>query len=204
MYRYTKDGHTIASVRSLKDGTYVEIMREGKHVVGKIYTTLEEWYATLPESIKVNRTIVNKPPRPPLPEDLVDIPYLLSIKAKYQLRAQRPRPQMTISDKITYLTDWLKRNEERSTPWPDTKQREQLASLSTIDSEVAPHKAYMLRRDSTLLYVLGPNELIPMGYDEKDNLIVFEGKGGTTFAELGLPPRPSLWLIEGRKVFRAV
>ena len=203
MYRYQPSGKTVASVRQLKDGTYLEIMRDGKQRVGHSFKNLEEWYATLPENVRVNKSVVNKPPRPPIAEDLVDIPYLLAIKAKYQLRAHRPRPQMSISDKISYLTDWLKGNEERANPWPDAKQREQLATLSLVDPEVAKQKIYFLPREAALLYVFGPNELIPIGYDEKANLIVFEGKASTMFTELGLPERPSLWIIKGRKVFRA-
>jgi len=231
MFRYyvNPDGPTVASVAKLKDGTFLEIVRDSEYQKEKrVFKEYNEWLETLPTGGFVLDTRVKSPfteskPKPaplePVDENLKDIPYLMALKQKYGIRTKpNPHKKDTLAKQLATLKSELEKNTEllgnkkdplRSfTKYQDEKLR---AEVAAMEARIAQNPALAMRpvytqivRKHAIALVLKDTRYAPLAYHSSDHVLIFDGKTGTTFEEVGLPPRPELWMQKGQRIFKAI
>jgi hypothetical protein len=232
MFRYyvNPDGPTVASVAKLKDGTFLEIVRDSEYQKEKrVFKEYNEWLATLPMGGFVLDTRIKSPftesmPKPaplePVDESLKDIPYLMALKQKYGIRT-KPNPHKKgnlFNLQLAKLKDDLEKNTEllgnkkdplhQFSKYQDLKLRAELADMEARlanNPEVATKTVYNQPvRKHAIALVLKDTRYAPLAYHSSDHVLIFNGKSGKTFEEVGLPPRPELWMQKGQRIFKAV
>jgi len=232
MYRYyvNPTGPTVASVAKLKDGTFLEIVRDSEYQKEKrVFKEYTEWLATLPNGGFVLDTRVKSPfaePKPepaplePVDESLKDIPYLMALKQKYGIRT-KPNPHKKSNPfnlQLAKLKDDLEKNTELLTntkdplhqfsKYQDLKLRNELADMEARlanNPEVATKTVYNQPvRKHAIALVQVNTRYVPLAYHSSDHVLIFNGKSGTTFEEVGLPARPELWMQKGQRIFKAI
>ena len=231
MFRYfvNPNGPTVASVAKLKDGTFLEIVRDSEYQKEKrVFKEYKDWLATLPIGALILDTYLRSPfkpakpaPLPPAPvdESLKDVPYLLALKQKYGIRTKpNPHKKNTLVKELENLKVDLEKNTEllgnkkdplRSfTRYQDGKLRAEVAALEARIAEnpaAATKPVYtQIFRKNAIALVQKDTRYVPLAYHSNDHVLIFEGKTGTTFEEVGLPPRPELWMQKGQRIFKAV
>jgi len=234
MFRYyvNPNGPTVASVAKLKDGTFLEIVRDSEYQKEKrVFKEYTEWLATLPMGGFVLDTRVKspfkeskapEPPEPPAPvdESLKDVPYLMALKQKYGIRT-KPNPHKKgnlFNLQLAKLKDDLEKNTEllgnkkdplhQFSKYQDLKLRNEIADMEARlanNPEVATKTVYNqpVRKHAIALVQVG-TRYAPLAYHSSDHVLIFNGKSGKTFEEVGLPPRPELWMQKGQRIFKAV
>ena len=231
MFRYyiNPTGPTVASVAKLKDGSFLEIVRECEYQKEKrVFKDYNEWLATLPAGGFVLDTPIKspfkepkapEPPPAPVDESLKDLPYLLALKQKYGIRTKpNPHKKDTLAKQLATLKVELEKNTEllgnkkdplRSfTKYQDGKLRAEVAALEARiaqnpASATKPVYTQILRKHAIAL-VQKDTRYVSLAYHSSDHVILFDGKTGTTFEEVGLPPRPELWMQKGQRIFKAI
>ena len=231
MFRYyiNPTGPTVASVAKLKDGSFLEIVRDCEYQKEKrIFKEYDEWLATLPVGGFILDTPIKspfkepkapEPPPVPVDENLKDLPYLLALKQKYGIRTKpNPHKKNTLAKELETLKVELEKNTEllgnkkdplRSfTRYQDGKLRAEVAALEARIAEnpaAATKPVYtQIVRKHAIALVQKETRYVPLAYHSNDHVLIFEGKTGTTFEEVGLPPRPELWMQKGQRIFKAV
>jgi len=231
MFRYyvNANGPTVASVAKLKDGTFLEIVRDSEYQKEKrIFKKYNEWLASLPTGGFILDTRIKSPfteskPKPePLEtvdESLKDIPYLMALKQRYSIRTKpNPNKKDTFAKQLAKLKEDLEKNTElltntkdplhNFTKYQDEKLRAELADMEarlTTNPELATKPVYtrVLKKNAIALVQVG-TRYVPLAYHSSDHVLIFEGKTGTTFEEVGLPARPELWVQKGQRIFKAI
>jgi len=231
MFRYyvNPSGPTVASVAALKDGSFLEIVRDCEYQKEKrVFKDYNEWLATLPAGGFVLDTPIKspfkepkapEPPPVPVDESLKDLPYLLALKQKYGIRTKpNPHKKDTLAKQLEALKSELEKNTEllgnkkdllRSfTRYQDGKLR---AAVADLEARIAENPAAATKpvytqtlRKHAIALVQKDTRYVSLAYHSNDHVILFEGKSGTTFEEVGLPPRPELWMQKGQRIFKAV
>ena len=231
MFRYyiNPTGPTVASVAKLKDGSFLEIVRDCEYQKEKrIFKEYDEWLATLPVGGFILDTPIKspfkepkapEPPPVPVDENLKDLPYLLALKQKYGIRTKpNPHKKNTLAKELETLKVELEKNTEllgnkkdplRSfTKYQDGKLRAEVAALEARIAEnpaAATKPVYtQIVRKHAIALVQKETRYVPLAYHSNDHVIIFDGKTGTTFEEVGLPPRPELWMQKGQRIFKAI
>lgn len=231
MFRYyiNPTGPTVASVAKLKDGSFLEIVRDCEYQKEKrIFKEYDEWLATLPVGGFILDTPIKspfkepkapEPPPVPVDENLKDLPYLLALKQKYGIRTKpNPHKKNTLAKELETLKVELEKNTEllgnkkdplRSfTRYQDGKLRAEVAALEARIAEnpaAATKPVYtQIVRKHAIALVQKETRYVPLAYHSNDHVIIFDGKTGTTFEEVGLPPRPELWMQKGQRIFKAI
>ena len=231
MFRYfvNPNGPTVASVAKLKDGTFLEIVRDSEYQKEKrVFKEYKEWLATLPMGGLILDTYIKSPFKPaqpaPLPiepvdESLKDIPYLMALKQKYGIRTKpNPHKKETLAKQLASLKSELEKNTEllgnkkdplRSfTKYQDGKLRAEVAALEARIAEnpaAATKSVYtQIVRKHAIALVQKETRYVPLAYHSNDHVIIFNGKTGTTFEEVDLPARPELWMQKGQRIFKAI
>jgi hypothetical protein len=231
MFRYyiNPTGPTVASVAKLKDGSFLEIVRDCEYQKEKrIFKEYDEWLATLPVGGFILDTPIKspfkepkapEPPPVPVDENLKDLPYLLALKQKYGIRTKpNPHKKNTLAKELETLKVELEKNTEllgnkkdplRSfTKYQDGKLRAEVAALEARIAEnpaAATKPVYtQIVRKHAIALVQKETRYVPLAYHSNDHVIIFNGKTGTTFEEVGLPARPELWMQKGQRIFKAI
>ena len=231
MFRYyiNPTGPTVASVAKLKDGSFLEIVRDCEYQKEKrIFKEYDEWLATLPVGGFILDTPIKspfkepkapEPPPVPVDENLQDLPYLLALKQKYGIRTKpNPHKKNTLAKELETLKVELEKNTEllgnkkdplRSfTKYQDGKLRAEVAALEARIAEnpaAATKPVYtQIVRKHAIALVQKETRYVPLAYHSNDHVIIFNGKTGTTFEEVGLPARPELWMQKGQRIFKAI
>jgi hypothetical protein len=231
MFRYyiNPTGPTVASVAKLKDGSFLEIVRDCEYQKEKrIFKEYDEWLATLPVGGFILDTPIKspfkepkapEPPPVPVDENLKDLPYLLALKQKYGIRTKpNPHKKNTLAKELETLKVELEKNTEllgnkkdplRSfTKYQDGKLRAEVAALEARIAEnpaAATKSVYtQIVRKHAIALVQKETRYVPLAYHSNDHVIIFNGKTGTTFEEVDLPARPELWMQKGQRIFKAI
>ena len=225
-YRDTDGTTTIASIAPLEDGTFLELVRDFQYQKEKrIFQTKQEWLDTLPLGAVISDMVgsmrLQKPALvvEPVDENLKDIPYLLALKQRYGIR---PKPNPMKKDSLNKQLDLLKSDfikntvmlQDKKNPYRGyTKLQDGLIreAIEKLEAKIAanpliadnPTYTPVFMKNATA-FVQNEDRLLPLAYHTSDHVLIFEGKSGTTFQELGLPERPELWMQKGSRRFKAV
>ena len=225
-YRDTDGTTTIASIAPLNDGTFLELVRDYQYQREKrIFQTKQEWLDTLPlgsiisdmvGSMRIQKPVVVVEP---VDETLTDVPYLLALKQRYGIK---PKPNPKKMDSLNKQLDLLKSDfikntamlQDKKNPYrgytklQDGRIREAIEKLEAqiaANPAIADNPTYVpLFMKNATAFVQKEGHLLPLAYHTSDHVMIFEGKTGTTFQELGLPDRPELWMQKGSRRFKAV
>jgi hypothetical protein len=225
-YRDTDGITTIASIAPLEDGTFLELVRDYQYQREKrIFQTKQEWLDTLPLGAIISDMVgsmrLQKPAVvvKPVDENLKDIPYLLALRERYGIK---PKPNPKKMDSLNKQLDLMKSDFTKNTTMLQDKKNpyrgytelqdgrireaiEMLEAKITINPAIADNPTYMpLFMKNATAFVQKEGHLLPLAYHTTDQVMIFEGKSGTTFQELGLPDRPELWMQKGSRRFKAV
>jgi len=225
-YRDTDGTTTIASIAPLEDGTFLELVRDFQYQREKrIFQTKQEWLDTLPLGAVISDMVgsmrLQKPAvvMGPVDKNLKDIPYLLALKQRYGIR---PKPNPKKMDSLNKQLDLMKSDFAKNSAMLQDKKNpyrgyaklqdglvkeaiEKLKAKIAANPAIADNPTYVpLFMKNATAFVLKESRMIPLAYHTSDQVMIFEGKSGTTFQELGLPDRPELWMQKGQRRFKAV
>ena len=225
-YRDIDGTTTIASIAQLNDGTFLELVRDFQYQREKrIFQTKQEWLDTLPLGAVISDMVGSMRIRnpvvivKPVDENLKDVPYLLALKQRYGIKPMpNPKKMDSLNKQLDLMTSDFAKNtamlQDKKNPYrgytnlQDGRIREAIEKLEAqieVNPAIADNPSYVpLFMKNATAFVLKEGRMLPLAYHTSDHVLIFEGKSGTTFQEVGLPERPELWMQKGQRRFKAV
>lgn len=222
-----REGKVFSSIVPTKDGQWLEIKKDYEFQSTKQkFKTREEWlrvrnnqyykHEVVENEREPYRTKFQKWQDSPISSVYKDADYLIQVMIKYEIQVMPPAEKVNLNykrrvkeDVIQYLKACIASGEGNL---EDTKTRLERneTELSAVLKSLAENptedkKEYEVLQDEQIVaYVHTHENLEPIGYNSLDSIMVFKGIGGQTFAEIGLPERPTLWIARSNRLIKVI
>lgn len=212
------NGKTFSSVILCKDGSWLEIVNKFCYLSNKQhFATKEDWLIN--RETNYTKLVEGKKIRKPIDPSLTGIDYLLEVQHRYSIRKQSPAYESSLMKKLSIYETTYARYQELLTIEENAekislyKERcsvmqeciRKLEPLISADPEGSKLDVYSPLNKSTIFaYILEGDTFVPLGFCVIRKILVYKKKYGTTFAEVGLPAMPNLWIVKGAKIFRPI
>lgn len=222
-----REGKVFSSIVPMKNGHWLEIKRDYEFQSRKQeFKTREEWlrarnnryynHEVVENEREPYRTKFQKWEDSPISSDYKDADYLVQVMIKYNIRVMSPVEKVNLNYKrrvtekvIQYLKSCIASGEGNLEDYKTRLERNE-TELSVVLKSLAENPAEdkeeyeVLQGEEIVAYVHTPENLEPIGYNSLEQIMVFKGIGGQTFAEIGLPERPNLWIAKSNRMIRVI
>lgn len=222
-----REGKVFSSIVPMKNGHWLEIKKDYEFQRTRlIFKSREEWlrvrnnqyynHEVVENEREPYRTKFQKWEDSPISPDYKDADYLVQVMIKYGIQVMPPVEKANLNYKrrvtekvIQYLKSCIASGEGNLEDYKARLQRNE-TELSAILKSLAENPAEdkeeyeVLQEEHILGYVHTPENLEPIGYNSLEQTMVFKGIGGRTFAEIGLPERPVLWIARSNRMIRVI
>lgn len=219
--RINHTGKTTDFLVFSKDGRWAEIIRDSKSCSKPLrtFSTSEEWKNLFPVGSTFRETTYQtfrQKAAIPLDPTLSNLKFLNAVVTKFKIRASSIEERESLEDDIRMMMADSYRmranlvlENPHVDPYKDTEAQRMLAMANHLDKQNTlefkkMNKYEPLTRSSTIAYVMGRNELLPLGANLEKGLIFFEGKVGKSFPDVDLPSRPELWVKKQNRLLRVL